>query len=823
MARHFLVAIALAIVTTSTSARADDHPRFEAQIDGARQELPLVASDLQVAVRGAIAEIRHTQRFANPATSAIEAVYVFPLPHDAAIGAMTMRIGARTIRAKIERREVARKAYDTARAAGQTAALLEQERPNVFTQSVAGILPGEAIDVELVYDVLLAPTEGWYELALPTVVGPRYVPGAATGTASGTGMVADTDRVPDAARITPPIQAPGSTPATTFGFGLDLQPGFAVAEVDSPTHALVASEVAHDHLAVALAAPAAAADKDVVVRWRLEVPAPTIGVMAGAGDDAGYLTAIVQPPSVPAAATAPRELVFVLDTSGSMDGEPLAIVKQAVRYALDRLEPDDTFRIINFASDVGGFEGGAARAATVGNLRRARSWLNGVGSAGGTEMLSGIRAALADPPTDGRIRYVCFLTDGFIGNDDEILAAIDRERAANVHLFSFGVGSSVNRSLLDEMARAGHGAAQVLLLDEPPQAQIARFFRQLVAPMWSDVRVEFPGLAVDAVTPTPVGDLFAGQPIVVAARYHGGGVGVVRVTARVGDQTATLEQAIALPAAGGDARLLGRLWARQRIRELAAAGRTGDPAAARDAITAIALAHALASPYTSFVAIDDRPRAEGLPQTTVAVPVEAPEGVSTTYGTVLAGDTSLETTYVDGGEMLEVITITDRAPMIDLASTSPGYTLDATTMPGDVAQADNPTGRAGGELGFGLGADLDGRMVTTLRGALRLRLGERYQLGFGGELAARRDVATTVGFLAMLTRWGLWHRLGLRLGLGAGADLGGSVRPALTWRAELLHPMGIAPGLQPVFVLGVSDLAHDQHRPAATAGVVVEF
>lgn len=626
MARHFLVAIALAIVVSSTSVQADDHPRFEATIDGVRQPLPLVGSDLQVAVRGGIAEVRHTQHFANPATSAIEAVYVFPLPHDAAIGAMTMRLGARTIRAKIERREAARRAYDAARAAGQTAALLEQERPNVFTQSVAGILPGEVIDVELVYDVLLAPSEGWYELALPTVVGPRYVPGAATGAATGTGMVPDTDRVPDASRITPPILPPGATGATSIGFGLDLQPGFPVAEVDSPTHALVATELAHDHLAVALATPTAAADKDVVVRWRLEVAEPTIAVAAAAaGDgDGGYLTTIVQPPSLPPVAAAPRELVFVLDTSGSMDGEPLALVKQAIRYALDRLGPDDRFRLINFSTDVSGFDGGAVRPATAANLRRARSWLNGVGSGGGTEMLSGIRAALADPPRDGRTRYVCFLTDGFIGNDDEILAAIERERAPNVHLFSFGVGSSVNRALLDEMARAGHGAAQVLLLDEPPQAQIARFFRQLVAPMWRDVRVEFPGLAVEDVTPTPVGELFVGQPIVVAARYQRGGAGAVRVIARVGDQVATLQQTITLPTTGGDGHLLGRLWARQRIRELTALGRTGDPAATRDAITTIALAHALASPYTSFVAIDERPRAEGMPQPTVAVPVDAP-------------------------------------------------------------------------------------------------------------------------------------------------------------------------------------------------------
>ena len=812
MARPTSLALVV-LVALAGSARGDDHPALEMVVDGHRTELPLVSTDMQVAVRGPIAQVHHTQRFANPATTPIEAVYVFPLPADAAIGAMTMRIGDRTIRAAIDRRDVARAAYDQARRRGQTAALLEQERPNVFTQSVAGILPGEVIDVDLTYDVVLAPVDGWYELALPTVVGPRYVPGAATGTANGTGMIPDTDRVPDASRITPPIQAPGATPATWFGFGLDLQPGLPVAEVASPTHTLEARELDHDHLAIALAAPEAAATKDLVVRWRVEVPEPTVAVLSGADDDEGYLTAIVQPPALPPVGGAPRELMFVLDTSGSMDGEPLALVKQGVRYALDRLAPDDTFRIINFASDVGGFDGGAARRATPAELARARSWLNGVRSEGGTEMLAGIEAALRDPPAD-RTRYVCFMTDGFIGNDDEILAAVARLRAPDTHLFAFGVGSSVNRYLLTELARAGHGVAQVLLLDQAPQPQLERFFAQLAAPVWRDVRVEFPGLGVDDVTPTTVGDLFAGEPIVVTARYHGPARGQVRVTGHVGDEVATLEQAIGLRADGGDGALLGRLWARRRIAALSEANRD-DPARVAEVITRIALAHRLASPYTSFVAIDDRARAEGQPQATVAVPVELPDGVDNGYGVTFAGSTSLESGY-------EVITISDAAPMIDPTTNGPSYVLDATTYPGDVAQPGHATGHAAGELHAALGADLDGGRVTRLGGGLAFAL-PRASIALDAEVALRPASPTAVGFLALFTRWGVWRALALRLGLGVGASVDGPVRPALTWRAEALWSLAPGRRLQPLLSAGVSDLRDDGHAPTASIGLGVAF
>ncbi len=790
MARLWIGLALLAALVAS--AHAEPQARLEQLgTDGARRPLPMVASDLQVTVRGTIAQVHHLQRFVNESTTPIEALYTFPLPADAAVGAMTMRLDARTIRAQIARRAEARAAYAKARASGRTAALLEQERPNVFTQSVTGIRAGETIEVELVYDVLLAPVEGWYELALPTVVGPRYHP----------------PQVADAARLSPPVQAPGTSPRTTFGFTLDLQPGAPVAEVDSPTHTLELVERDHDHLAIALATPEAVADKDVVVRWRVEVAEPTIALFAGAGADGdGYLTAIVQPPVLAAGSSTPRELVFVLDTSGSMSGEPLALEKQAIRYALERLGPGDRFRLINFSSDVGGFDGGAMVPVTVDNLRRAKSWLAGVGAGGGTEMLSGIRAALADPPTDGRRRYVCFLTDGFIGNEDEILAAIAQERAASTHLFSFGVGSSVNRFLLDEMARVGHGASQVILLDDAPQPQIARFFRQLVTPMWSDVVIELPGLGTTELTPSTGGDLFAGQPLVFAARYRGAARGAVRVLAKVDGKVVTLQQTMTLPATGGDGALLGRLWARQRIRELMAAQRLGDDKAIAT-ITDLALAHALASPYTSFVAIDDLPRTPGQPRSTVPVPVELPEGLE--YGAAIG------TMY---GSSAETISISGRAPMIDVGSTSNSYVIDSTTGFHEVAQPGRSSGLAGGELALGLGAGLDGGLASELRGGLRLRFPCGIEPGVDAGVTWRRGDAASFDLLAGITWRGLWSRLAMRLAAGVGARLD-TAMPAAAWRAELRWPL--APQVE--LSLGLADLRHDGHAPAAFLGATLAF
>ncbi|MEZ4404245.1 MAG: VIT and VWA domain-containing protein [Kofleriaceae bacterium] len=886
MRRLIGVMLLLVCVGWVGRAHAELGPRLESiGPDGGRDPLPMVGSDLQVTVRGAIAQVRHRQAFFNPATTPIEAIYVFPLHERAAVGGMTMRIGARTITAVIQRRSEARATYDAARAAGKTAALLTQERPNVFTQSVAGILPGETIDIELTYDILLAPEHGWYELALPTVVGPRYVPGAAlAGPPTGTGAVGDTDRVPDASRITPAATAPGAPPHTGFGFGMDLDAGVPVTEVDCPTHALLGTDLGASHLTLELAHPQEVADRDVVVRWQTEVARPTATVVAGRGPGGGFVAATIVPPPLTSTGRRPRrEIVFVLDTSGSMSGAPMALVRAGIDYALDRLETGDTFRIINFSTSVAGFEGGTAHPADRATVARAHAFVRTLGDGGGTEMLGGVRAALDDPPTDGRRRYVFFMTDGFIGNDDEIIAAIDRLRQPSTYLFAFGVGSSVNRALLDQMARAGHGTAQVLLLDDPPAPQVARFFSQLAAPMWADVKVTFDGLAVTDLTPATPGDLFLGQPLVVAGRYHAGGVGRLRITATVDGQPVALEQPVTLPQAGDDAALVGRLWARTKIRELSYGKHGGLGGDAAERITEIALAHALVSPGTAFVAVDDVVRTTGAAATR-AVPVQTPAGVDPanspvvgataagqgvtitqdytsaipvpgrTFESVLSvvpgsqadgagesfsGSSSLEEVYiVDGDDTGETIQIVDSPPMIDPGSMSLGVTIDrdyvqnlpmpgrsfASALGAAAGYEERPhhaSGRAAAELLARGGASLDGRQVGALGLALGLGLTPNYQLGVSAELAWRADQPTHVGLMGLLTRWGLWRRLALRLGLGADGPL--PAPTALAWRAELLHPLGRWGRALPMVSVGVSDVRGDGHAPAPTVGLGLRF
>ncbi|HUQ04938.1 MAG TPA: VIT and VWA domain-containing protein, partial [Kofleriaceae bacterium] len=525
------LALATRLSTSHAAAGSDDARAMLLAVDGETQtELPLVKSAMHVEVRGPIAQVQVTQTFSNPSDKPIELVYVFPLHEDGAVGAMTMRIGPRIIRAQIKKRDEARAAYEGAKREGKTAALLEQERPNIFTQSVANVMPGESIDVALVYDVLLDPDGDVYELALPTVVGPRYNPGSPLETLTGTGVQPDTDRVPDASRISPEAAPPGLLTGNTVTVDLDVDAGLPIAAIESPTHGITTKQLSPDHYKIGLAAGDMVANMDFVLRWRVTVASPTLAALAHKGSGHGHLALVVQPPPVDAGKAPPRELVFVVDTSGSMSGEPLALAKRGMRYALEHLRPEDSFRIMNFSTSVTAFADGRAQPATKDNVRAGLSYVNGVDAGGGTEMLAGIVAALASPPADGRSRFVVFMTDGYIGNEDEIFAAVQRHLDKRTHLFSFGIGSSVNRHLLDGLARHGKGVAQYLLLAQAPEPQISSFFARLDAPLLHDLVVDWGGLDVRDATPTAIADLFAGQPIVIAARYGKSGSATVKVT-----------------------------------------------------------------------------------------------------------------------------------------------------------------------------------------------------------------------------------------------------------------------------------------------------
>lgn len=614
-------------------------------------EFPLKHTEVKARILGFTSQVRVRQTFANPFTAPLEAIYVFPLPDDAAVGAMSIQIGDRTVRGIIKTRDEARRIYEKAKREGKTAARLDQERPNIFTQYVANIEPGKQVVVDIVYDVRLDYAAGEYEFVYPMVVGPRYMPGAPVGKQGG-GWSPDTDQVPDASKISPPVRKPGTRSGHEVSVEVIIEPGMAMQKLWSPTHKIEVGKPqgAGPHTTrVALAAGDRVPNEDFVLRYRLATEKPAMAVLAeSAAEGGGHLALLFEPPAqVAPADVTPKEIYFIVDTSGSMSGEPIALVKRAMRHAIANLDPRDSFQIVRF-SDSPRSMAHHPQPATPDNVRRALSWINGIDAGGGTEMMGGVRAALAgkDP---ARLRIVCFMTDGYVGNDVEILGEIERLMDDNTRLFSFGVGSSVNRFLLDRMAEVGRGAVSYILLDDNPQQQVETFYARMRSPVLTHVDIDWGRVSAREVMPRRIPDLFAGQPVSVVARYDAAGEGTVTIKGRIAGKPVRWQVPVTLVAGGipGEPRAtaaqpqassqartgigpgaIGRMWARARIEALSAQMYRGEQPEVVDQITRTALAYALVSKYTSFVAVDENVVNESGVLKTYQVPVEMPAGVS---------------------------------------------------------------------------------------------------------------------------------------------------------------------------------------------------
>ena len=386
-------------------------------------ELPLKHTDVDAEISGFVTRVKVTQTFTNPYSDPLEAIYVFPLPQNAAVHDMQITIGDRVIQGAIKKRDEARKMYEEAKHAGKTAALLDQERPNIFTQSIANIMPGHEIKVEITYDEVLTYEKGGYEFVFPMVVGPRFIPG----------------NVPDADRISPPVLKPGERNGHDICVAVRINSAMPLKDVVSPTHKIDISESNEIKLADNDTIP----NKDFVLRYKIAGDEPQFGTLCHHDELGGYFILMFQPPELPKSETiTPKEMVFVMDCSGSMSGEPITLAKNAVRYALQNLNPDDTFQIIRFSESASPFSP-EPLLATPENIRRGLSYINGLNGEGGTMMIEGIKAALDYPHRENRLRIVCFMTDGYIGNESEILGAIQEKLGDNTRLFSFGVGSPV--------------------------------------------------------------------------------------------------------------------------------------------------------------------------------------------------------------------------------------------------------------------------------------------------------------------------------------------------------------------------------------------
>jgi len=590
------------------------------------REFPLEHTDVVADVAGMVAHVTVTQRFGNPYQEPIEAVYVFPLPQNAAVNDMVMKIGERTIRGLIKKREEAKRIYEEAKAAGKRAALLEQERPNIFTQSVANILPGDTVLITIKYVQDLKYDHGVYEFVFPMVVGPRYIPGSPVGRTGG-GWAPDTDEVPDASRITPPVLRPGERSGHDIALELRLNAGVPIRGLRCTSHQVTVVSTGPSGAGVRLSPLDRIPNKDFILKYEVVGDKPEMALLAHRAEGSGYFMLMIQPKAsyTPEEITA-KEMIFVVDCSGSMSGEPIAKAKQAMRRFLRGLQPKDTFQVIRFSVTASGLSP-QPLPATLENVERGLSYIDGLSGGGGTQMIEGIKAALDYPADPERLRIVAFMTDGYIGNETAILAAIEEKRR-EARLFAFGVGSSVNRYLLEGMARAGRGDVQFVRPDEETEQVVERFYERISKPYLTDLEVDWKELDVANVEPARIPDLFAAQPVIIKGRYQNPGQEEIVVRGRLAGKPWSQRLKVTLPEREPEHEALGTLWARARIRAFMDRMWRGEQPEIVEQITATALEFRLMSAYTSFVAVEEKVVTEGGETRTVQVPVPMPEGVS---------------------------------------------------------------------------------------------------------------------------------------------------------------------------------------------------
>jgi Ca-activated chloride channel homolog len=600
-------------------------PKWTTPVDGPADEIiafPLRHTDVHARVAGMMATYTIEQTFENPFDTPIEAVYVFPLGDEAAVSGYRIKIGARTITGEIQEREQARATYEHARAEGHTAALVEQDKANVFAQRIANIAPHETIVVQLDYTELLGYHDGQYEMVVPLVVGPRYLPG---GTREKHPVAAR--RAGDASRsgatTIPYVDA--TRAGNTVSFTADIDAGVPLTAVASPSHQLAQQVVAPTRTRVTLAAADEVPNRDLVLRYGVAGERTTVGVLAHRTGDDGFFVLEVQPKATfRAGDITPREVIILIDTSGSMDGAPLAQAQALAGRIVDSLGPRDSIDVLGFAGAVSAMSPAPVPADDVG-IRGAHAFIRGLSSGGGTEMQAGVLEALRKDPGADRIRELFLLTDGFIGNDDEIVGAA-KGALGSSRIFPVGIGSAPNRSLLDRLAAVGRGFPSYLNLTE----QADDVARPLVArsshPYLTDVAIDWGALDVEDLTPAAIPDVFAGQPLVIAGRYHKPGTGTVTVTATTAGQRVSIPVTITLPAKN-DLEPVASLWARRRIDELTSAKLDGKDVDGE--ITKLGLAFHLVTELTSFVAVDrTRVVSPGGVARVVEQPAAIPAGVN---------------------------------------------------------------------------------------------------------------------------------------------------------------------------------------------------
>jgi Ca-activated chloride channel homolog len=603
---HRLIMMTLLLLLMSTSQAASEAVLWlQGPGDGQPSQALALETDVEIEVTGLLAHALVSQRFFNDSGGWAEGRYVFPLPDDSAVESLSIRIGERLIEGEIQPRGQARQTYSEARRDGRVAGLVEQERANVFTTSVANIPPGEEVEIRIGFRPRVDFEHGRFSLRFPTTIAPRYIPGQALPAGLGSdepggGWSPDTDRVPDASRITPPVQHPDGPMHNPLRLGVSLRAGVELAALESSFHA-VRTELQGDRWRIELDEPLQSARRDFELTWR---PAGQNRIQSAAfrqqlgGSE--HVLLMVLPPEQLRRNRSPRELILIIDTSGSMRGEPMVQARDSLLFALDSLGPQDRFNVIEFNHLTRSLFDAPVTASNR-NINQARRFVGALEAGGGTVMGPSLARAMEPAIPDGYLRQILFVTDGIIGNEQEVLDQIRRD-VGHSRLFTVGIGHGVNSQFLRDGARFGRGSYTFIGDTAQIHARMSELITQLTSPVLQDIEVHWPG-AVEAV-PESIPDLYAGQPLMVTARADHL-AGEVTVSGRSeGLDWQTSIPLDAFQVSGG----VAAHWGRAALDQLLNQGRNAaERQALRPAVEALAVEYQLLSPFTSLVAVDRTP------------------------------------------------------------------------------------------------------------------------------------------------------------------------------------------------------------------------
>jgi Ca-activated chloride channel homolog len=594
---------------------------IEAISDGKKITFPLLKSEMLAKVKGDLVTVTVKQTFANPNDKPLHATYLFPLNQNAAVHQMVMEVGDERVVAKIQRIEEAKATFETAKQQGKAASLLTEHRPNMFTQDIANLMPKLPVQVTLTYIQTLPKVDGQYELVLPLIVGPRYQPDR-TGvpptpvaeinskTPAGQWEIEKLPAYPEVAGL----NSPDIIEPKRVVISVELESGLPIAEVSSKTHAILEKKLSATQRIIQLADGKTIDNKDFVLRYRLSGNTTQAGLLAHQDKRGGFFSLQIEPPAVPAVKEiAAREMVFVLDTSGSMDGEPMNASKQFMLHALQNLNPNDYFRIIRFSNNAEEFTSEPV-AATAENIKQGLHYVEGLTADGGTEIPSAINQAFGKPAKADTLRIVVFLTDGYIGNEAEVLKLI-AEKIGTARIYALGVGTSVNRFLLEEMAGMGRGFARFIDPTEKSDDVAIQLAGKLESPVLTDITIDWGSLQVTDVTPLKIADLFAGGAIRIQGKYQQAGQHTIKINGMVNGRKAQLPVKITLPASSNDEQNpIPVIWARSQISDAmrllntptALRSETLSDDALKAKVTELGLNFALTTRWTSFVAVSEK-------------------------------------------------------------------------------------------------------------------------------------------------------------------------------------------------------------------------